>query len=192
MEVVLFLPGILGSKLRSPDAEVWPPTPLEVLAGYKRINDLLRSDLTPSGVIESVCIDVYGRVLNALRGFGYHEDAASRRLIPYAYDWRRNILNLARDLDATLTQLVHDDPDVEIKLICHSMGGLVARACLESANAVGRPWAGAVKLAIFLATPHNGAPLAFARAIGVGGASLGLSEVDLRRLSAAPEYPASY
>jgi hypothetical protein len=43
-----------------------------------------------------------------------------------------------------------------------------------------------------LATPHDGAPLAFARAIGVGGASLGLSEADFRRLSAAPGYPAAY
>jgi phospholipase A1 len=49
-----------------------------------------------------------------------------------------------------------------------------------------------VKLAVFLATPHAGAPLAFARAIGVGGSSLGVSQADLKVLSDDPRYPAAY
>jgi pimeloyl-ACP methyl ester carboxylesterase len=150
MEVVVFVPGIFGSKLRNSGSEVWPPTPLEALTGYKRINDLLRDDLTPSGIIESVCIDFYGSVLRALRAFGYGDESTERRLVPYSYDWRRDILALAGDLDATLTRLVQGHPGVEMKLVCHSMGGLVARACLENANAAARPWAGAVKLAVFL------------------------------------------
>ena len=83
-------------------------------------------------------------------------------------------------------------PDVEIKVICHSMGGLVARGCLEKPGAAAEPWIAAVKLAVFLATPHEGAPLAFARAVGVGGSSLGLTADQLRRLTEAPGFPAAY
>jgi phospholipase A1 len=89
-------------------------------------------------------------------------------------------------------QLVKDHPGVEIKLLCHSMGGLVARVCLEGADAGTRPWAAAVTLAVYLATPHEGAPMAFARATGVGGSALGVSEEDLQRLCAVPGYPAAY
>lgn len=194
MEVLLFLPGILGSKLsNSVGEEVWPPTPAEVLTGYRRIDKLLAGDVRASGVIESVCIDVYGKVLRALRGFGYTPHSPTQKLVPYAYDWRKDLLGLARELDGTLAKLVTDHGgDVEIRLVCHSMGGLVARACLEQPDVANRPWAKAVKLAVYLATPHDGAPLAFARAIGVGGGSLGLSQADLRRLSAAAGYPAAY
>ena len=194
MEVVLFLPGILGSKLETPAGEeVWPPTPLEALGGYKRIAKLLQSDLKVTGVVEKVCIDVYGSILIALQRFGYTDAGAHLRLIRYAYDWRRDLAALSDELGQTLAGLVAQyGPGVEIKLVCHSMGGLVARGCLEKPGASAQPWAGAVKLAIFLATPHEGAPLAFARAVGVGGSSLGLNETQLRQLAEAAGYPAGY
>lgn len=194
MEVVLFLPGILGSKLETPAGEeVWPPTPLEALGGYRRIAKLLQSDLRVTGVVEKVCIDVYGSMLTALQRFGYTDAGAHRRLIRYAYDWRRDLASLSDELAQTLAGLVAQyGAGVEIKLVCHSMGGLVARGCLENPGAAALPWAGAVKLAIFLATPHEGAPLAFARAVGVGGSSLGLNETQLRQLAEAAGYPAGY
>ena len=46
MRCVLFVPGIMGTVLSTPDGEeVWPPTPLEVTFGYKRKQKLLREDL---------------------------------------------------------------------------------------------------------------------------------------------------
>lgn len=192
-EILLFVPGIFGSKLCAPDGEeVWPPTPREVLMGYKRIDRLL-GELQPNGVVETVCIDVYGKVVRALEELGYTTDGTERRLIAYGYDWRRDLLSLADELDATLTGLRDEHgPDTAIKLVCHSMGGLLARACLERPRAAARPWTEQVTLAVFLATPHQGAPLAFARAIGVGGSSMGVSERDLCRLAAATGYPTGY
>ena len=192
-EVVLFVPGIFGSRLRAPDGEeVWPPTPREVLMGYGRTDRLL-GELQPNGVVETVCVDVYGKIVRALEGLGYTATGLERRLIAYGYDWRRDLLSLADELDAALTAL-HDEhgPGAAIKLICHSMGGLLVRACLERPRQAPRPWSAQVKLAVFLATPHQGAPLAFARAIGVGGSSMGVSERDLRRLAAANGYSAAY
>jgi hypothetical protein len=130
MEIVLFLPGILGSKLATPDGdEVWPPTPLEALRGYRRTAKLLQQNLIPTGIVESVCIDVYGSLLSALERIGYTEDGPQYRLVRYPYDWRRDLVELADELGKALNALVNEHGNgVEIKLICHSMGGLVARA----------------------------------------------------------------
>jgi pimeloyl-ACP methyl ester carboxylesterase len=186
MEVLVFVPGIMGSELVATDGEtVWPPTPLEVVGGYRRIDKLLRPDLQPGQVIGSVCIDIYGPLLEALTEAGYG-DTGARRLRPHPYDWRRDLGALSDELEATLADLVETHgPEVQIKLVCHSMGGLVARGCLESPRSAVPAWAGAVRLCVFLATPHDGAPLAFARAIGVGGGSLGLSPAQLRQVAAA-------
>jgi hypothetical protein len=193
MEVLVFIPGIMGSELLTPGGEtVWPPTPLEVVGGYHRTDKLVRPDLVAGGVIRSVCIDVYAPLLDAMNEAGYGDDG-ERRLRPHPYDWRRDLAVLSDELDTALSSLVQTHgPDVQLKLVCHSMGGLVARGCLEKPRAAVPSWADAVKLCVFLATPHDGAPLAFARAIGVGGGSLGLSAAQLRQVAGAAGFPAGY
>lgn len=132
MEVLVFIPGIMGSELIAPDGEkIWPPTPFEVIGGYGRTDKLVGPDLRAGDVIRSACIDVYAPLLDAMANAGYGEDG-ERRLQPYPYDWRRDLAMLSDELDATLATLVQTHgPDVHIKLVCHSMGGLVARGCLE-------------------------------------------------------------
>jgi hypothetical protein len=193
MEILVFIPGIMGSELLTPEGEkVWPPTPLEVVGGYHRTDKLIRPNLVAGGVIRSVCIDVYAPLLDAITEAGYG-NASDRRLVPHAYDWRRDLAVLSDELDTALAALVQaHGPEVELKLVCHSMGGLVARGCLEKPRAAAPNWVEAVKLCVFLATPHDGAPLAFARAIGVGGGSLGLSAAQLRQVAAAAGFPAGY
>jgi len=44
-------------------------------------------------------------------------------------------------------------------LLCHSMGGLVARCAIESARAAGHRWPSNLTDIVFLGTPHHGAPL---------------------------------
>ena len=46
-----------------------------------------------------------------------------------------------------------------LTLLCHSMGGLVARHAFESARAAGQRWPSQVNDLVFLGTPHHGAPL---------------------------------
>ena len=193
MEILVVIPGIMGSELKTPDGEVvWPPTPLEVIGGYHRTNKLIRPNLVAGEIIRSVCIDVYAPLLDAMTNAGYNGHGG-RSLLPHPYDWRRDLAVLSDELDARLVELVQaHGENVHLKLVCHSMGGLIARGCLEKPRPVAAAWANAVKLCVFLATPHDGAPLAFARAIGVGGGSLGLSEAQLRQVAAAAGFPAGY
>lgn len=62
---------------------------------------------------------------------------------------------------ALLEQLLQTwpQPVQELTLLCHSMGGLVARSAAAQAEAAGMAWRGRLKNMVFLGTPHHGAPL---------------------------------
>jgi pimeloyl-ACP methyl ester carboxylesterase len=187
---VVFIPGILGSKLALGDEEVWPPKATEVVLGYGRIDKLVAAAVVSTGVIESQCIPVYGPIMDALRDVGIKEENGADILVPWHYDWRKDLAELAEKLSADLKALAEDHPG-NIVLLCHSMGGLIARYCMEY-QGLNDPWQDRIRLAIFMATPHEGAPLAIARATGTGGSSLGLNAAQLRQLCGAPGYPADY
>ncbi|MBI5611101.1 MAG: hypothetical protein HY902_19670 [Deltaproteobacteria bacterium] len=68
---------------------------------------------------------------------------------------------LGRDLAQALEQL-HDEWPVQVEelvLVCHSMGGLVARAAWGEGLARQQQWIGKVTHIAYLGTPHLGAPL---------------------------------
>ena len=64
-------------------------------------------------------------------------------------------------LSALLTALVaeYPVPVEEIMLLGYSMGGLVLRAASHAASVDGAPWLALVRRALYVGTPHRGAPL---------------------------------
>ena len=50
-------------------------------------------------------------------------------------------------------------PPVEISILAHSMGGLVARSALHAGARAGHAWPAFVRRVVCLGTPHHGAPL---------------------------------
>ena len=64
-------------------------------------------------------------------------------------------------LSAQLEQLVAHWPQsvTEISVLVHSMGGLVTRSAVHSAQHSGAAWLAKLKNIVFLGTPHHGAPL---------------------------------
>jgi pimeloyl-ACP methyl ester carboxylesterase len=81
------------------------------------------------------------------------------------YNTGRHISENGRSLAELLDAL----PDVEIALVGHSMGGLVARA----ACAAGGDWTARVRHTVSLGTPHTGAPLE--SAVHYASAALGVT-----------------
>lgn len=67
-----------------------------------------------------------------------------------------NGLELAQLLHRAMDQGIDVD---ELTLIGHSMGGLVLRSACHHASELAFPWLGKVRRAIYLGTPHQGAPL---------------------------------
>lgn len=190
MHHIFFIPGIMGSRLALGAEEVWPPTVSEVLGGYDRIGKLVDPAVVSTGVIEKQCVTVYKPLLDALRDAG--ADQGGRTFTAWHYDWRQDLATLSDALAAKFEQIVSGDPGAKISIICHSMGGLVARGALEAQEQAAATWRAKVDLVLFLATPHEGAPLALSRILGIGGSSTGLSAKQLRTLSNDERYPSGY
>ncbi|KQP42580.1 hypothetical protein ASF49_01665 [Methylobacterium sp. Leaf104] len=192
MEAVIFVPGILGSELHDDQGTVWPPSVLEVVQGYRRMDRLLGDGVQPGGPIRNVaCKLIYEHILGDLSLItAGHSGAPVRGLHPFGYDWRKDIRKSA----SSLADLIEGIPPGEregIHIVAHSMGCLVSRMLLESGSFESREWFPQIRSLIALAGPHQGAPVAFVRAIGLEG-SMGLAPSDIQRMAADPRYPALY
>lgn len=120
---VLILPGIMGSKIGTPgrvnDDVLWLD-PAEVIAG--KLTDLALPagrHLQPVGVML----------------FGYLKLKLSLQLAGFdarfhPFDWRLGLDVLGKELSDRIAR----DGAGPVRLVAHSMGGLVARAALDSAN----------------------------------------------------------
>ncbi len=111
---------------------------------------------------------VHGLCMNDLQWKynGYEHGAALESDLDYTpvylhYNSGRHISTNGRDFSRMLEKLttLWPVPLQEITLLCHSMGGLVARSALADGfeNALG--WSKLPVRIIFLGTPHHGAPL---------------------------------
>ena len=117
--IVFVLPGIMGSHLNVGDREVW----LRYLA-------LLRGGL---GDLADVDTDAVRPV--ALVGGSYRELCESlqnsHEVIPFAYDWRRSVVRAAKDLADEVEKALNRTRQ-PVRIVAHSMGGLVARAMIAT------------------------------------------------------------
>lgn len=186
-KVIVFLPGIMGSELRLGGKVIWPPTVSETIFGYKRIDKLQNPAARATKVISNVsCVDFYAPLQAVFQQLGY-TGSGPTRLIEHPYDWRRDLFHLAEGLADHLDTVQAD----QITIVAHSMGGLVSRLLLETGTYDARPWFGRISQFIALATPHNGAPLALARVLGLD-AALGISAKDFKLLAENEKFPSGY
>ena len=96
------------------------------------------------------------------------------------YNSGRRVAANGADFAALLEALVGTWPGRpgEIAIVAHSMGGLVARSAFHAGARSGHAWPALVRSAVFLGTPHHGAPLE--RLGNVVQAALGLSPYSLQ------------
>jgi len=170
--VVVFVPGVMGSKLRfrgagdfgEPiDEVVWGSNlvqNLDVLATHPQ--RLASGDLHPDGVIASLelggwlVVPLYGPLLSFCRsgaGLGLID---GQNLFLYSYDWRADNRETARKLGKFIDSIDRAG-ERELFLIAHSMGGLVCRLLLLADAAI----ASHVRLLFQIASPIRGSAKAF-------------------------------
>lgn len=152
-ERVVLLPGIMGSQLasiRGVTTLLWinPVIFLQGNANYLELNDAGTADRNPA--IEAVPVGieklVYLKIALALR--------QEVDLFEFPYDWRRPIEHNAGILAGCLQKWGATEPDRPFTLVGHSMGGLVARACVTRYPQVAEQH---VKRVVSLGTPYFGA-----------------------------------
>ncbi len=187
---VIVIPGILGSRLVNPKTGeiVWPTafrSDTDGL-GLPLSPDLAanRDNLVPERIVETAKLAklapevyIYHELLEALRIYGgYREgnwddpgpEGDHDTLYVFAYDWRRDNVESARELVRKIETLKQklQRPELRFNVVAHSMGGLVARYAARYGDAdlpTGDAppvvtWAGAAHISkIFMfGTPNEG------------------------------------
>jgi pimeloyl-ACP methyl ester carboxylesterase len=174
-DVVVLLPGILGSVLQRDGKDVWAPTPGGALRALwtlgRSLRDLRldsdppdRDDIGDGVTATRLMPDAH--LIPGLWGIdGYSAISAmiastfdvvpGRTFLDVPYDWRRDNRVAARRLAEAALPALHEqrknNPDAKLILIGHSMGGLVARYFLECMDG----WKDARMLVTF-GTPYRG------------------------------------
>ncbi len=97
---------------------------------------------------------------------GHDHGAALARALGYTpiylnYNTGLHVSVNGRQFAELLEQLVREWPlpVEELTIVCHSMGGLVARSAAHVAQQGEKTWARRLRNLVFLGTPHHGAPL---------------------------------
>ncbi|MFI6094156.1 esterase/lipase family protein [Lentzea sp. NPDC051213] len=194
-DLVVVLPGILGSTLRDKDGMVWEVSGKAALRAVLSLGGTLKRLKLPSGIgdehpgdgVEPVALmsDLhvipgiwtplkgYDRVTRKLISLGYTTEKGT--LLPFAYDWRlSNRYNgalLARRVGEALDRI---GPNAKVSFVCHSMGGLVARWCIEQCGMAER-----TDKLITMGTPYRGAASALDQLVNGVRKGLGPFGIDL-------------
>ena len=112
--LVFILPGISGSHLKVGDDRVWID-PLQLARG-----GVAKLGLHEPGVMPEAPLDrYYGDLCDHLR--------RTHNVQPIAYDWRKSIVGTAKGFAPLLAEALDRKPEVPVRIVAHSMGGLVAR-----------------------------------------------------------------
>jgi triacylglycerol esterase/lipase EstA (alpha/beta hydrolase family) len=117
--IVLVLPGIMGSNLSVAGGPVWMDYLRLSLGGLARLRMDARSVL-PSSLVA----DGYKALVRHL--------SLTHDVVPFPYDWRLSVEDAAEKLRRELLKQLDRAGDQPVRIIAHSMGGLVARAMIGS------------------------------------------------------------
>ena len=201
--VLLFVPGLLGSELSDDEGKVWPGSLWNGIVGFseERFQRLLKPNLKVGGIVERAAgvIDIYAQwiwALTHLRRAGnllFSRTSNPPTLYTAPYDWRLEVADAVRVSFAPVLRQIHQDwgANAQIHIIAHSFGGLLARYYLQSGNFNGEPAFSNIRTFATFGTPHNGAPVALAGALGLHATSF-MSINQSKRLANDPRYPALY
>src|SRR5437764_5931485 len=190
---VIFLPGIMGSELRLGKVIVWPGSFSSLALHYGKMSQLMRDDLVATDVIRSFSFsEQYQALFHDLKTCGFDESSSPPTLYVVPYDWRKSNALAANVLADSLDKAVEEHGnELTLRIIAHSMGGLVARYYLESGEFSKRQGFQTVRELITLGTPHRGAPLALTAAVGQER-RLFLSKDQVFQLASDSRYPSLY
>ena len=141
--IVFVVPDLMGSRLKIGERTVWPDYDTLGNGGISELADVDAEAVEPSDLI----------------GVGYRELCdhlqQSHVVVPFAYDWRKSIVEtaalLAASVEGTLEQSTQP-----VRFIAHGMGGLVVRAMIASESVLWDRLCHRDGRLVMLGTPNRG------------------------------------
>ena len=142
--VVYIVPGIMGTHLAERGNRIWLDL-FEMAGGGIANLQITNKDITPYSLVALA----YAKLIDYL--------SATHEAIPFPYDWRISILDEAKRFGKVIEQKL-GETNQPIRIVAHSMGGLVTRAMISSCPEV---WEEICKRKgsrfLMLGTPNKGA-----------------------------------
>ncbi|MFT4393818.1 esterase/lipase family protein [Gordonia lacunae] len=183
-DIVVVVPGVTGSELTYHGEPIWTTSARALVKSILRFTDnahRLRlpediGDNSPNdGIVASRLVDSlhvipgvwspicgYDVLLNRLRARGFTDDGPEPNLIAFPYDWRLSNRYNAGVLKVAVERALEiwrssspERADSKAVLLCHSMGGLIARWYVSVLGGYE-----VVSKVITLGTPYRGSPKA--------------------------------
>ncbi len=146
--VLFVLPGIMGSSLAVRDAsdEVWMSIPRLALGQLDRLRMDQPLPIKPTGLVGlgyGDLIDFMGR---------------SHDVLPFPYDWRHSVRDAAAMLAEEVGRALErtEAGNHPVRILAHSMGGLVARAMIAERPDLWRRMLARGGRLVMLGTPNRG------------------------------------
>jgi pimeloyl-ACP methyl ester carboxylesterase len=146
---LIVIPGAFGSRLLDTRTgrEIWPKSSAKLLfSSYKGLEveideatlDPVTGSVQPYRVFrEGLGRDFYGQILNTLEGAGGYQrrqpgepvEPKQRNYYVYLYDWRLDNVTAVAGLHELIERIRFDyeDPGLQVDILAHSNGGLLAR-----------------------------------------------------------------
>ena len=165
--VIVFIPGILGSNISKNNDEIYLDL-LKIALGKMMDLPVEASNVKATSLI--------GRFYTKFKKeFDNEYDVAV-----FPYDWRLNMKGEADKLNTYITKILTKAPGKTIKLVAHSMGGLVLREFID--NYKDSTWKQITTFAdykvLFLGSPLGGSYLIPEILVGKGGRLKQLANLD--------------
>ncbi len=182
-DLIVVIPGILGSKLvqRSSGRTVWDLSVPALLRVWRQVNsgtlalsdlptwledpDVVATDLfSAQWVPDFFGVEDYNPLIQYLRGM-----ASDRQVLKFPYDWRRSNAISAQKLSNFVHERLHEwrqasgAASPKVWLVCHSMGGLVARYFCDVLGG-----AAVTRALVTYGTPYLGSAKALTALAGLG------------------------
>ncbi|MBV8313664.1 MAG: hypothetical protein JOZ53_01775 [Planctomycetaceae bacterium] len=172
---IVFLPGIMGSRLYFPNSEKywdpdnvlrmseWIPVPLRSPDKLRKQMSFLEpavvvsddpNDRGWSGVPASFYTDFLGNLQARF---------PNAPVYAIGYDWRQDNWSTADAVVAKIREILAREHAAQVQVVTHSMGGLVFRAALAKTKGTAQPLAALVKGVVHVFQPVYGAVVLYRR-----------------------------
>lgn len=165
--VVIIIPGIMGSHLGVDRQRIWFDLPNLCLGKLAKIGDPAAKNVVAEDLFEMF----YGDLAEYL--------AATHHVVRCPYDWRLSLESGALALKERIEQALREHPGQPVRLLAHSMGGLVARTLISQHAAVWKSVVDSGGRLLMLGTPNNGAHLMVNTLLGKSDSMRMLEKIDL-------------
>lgn len=170
--IAVVLPGTMGSELNAGEDEIWLHYWPLLKGGLKKLA-MGQDDIRPVGLVD----DFYGPLVEFL--------ARSHQVEIFPYDWRHSVRKAAARLADRLEPLVAQAERTKqpLRLVAHSMGGLVVRSMIADGGAGSALWKRITQLPdsrfLMLGTPNLGSYEAVRWLTGFNPTQAKLSLLDI-------------